>query len=135
MARSTAEQRDEETLATDIGRLEADWAEIRGKSVSGPPACLRAEIPMVFRFIRDVLSSGFDAIRVDSETLYGRLVNFIRQFLPGMEHRIRYYSRNYPIFGEYGVDAAFDQAGRRRSSCRRAAPSSLTRPRPWSPWM
>ena len=114
VARSTAEQRDEETLATDIGRLEADWAEIRGRSVSGPPACLRAEVPMVFRFIRDVLSSGFDAIRVDSETLYGRLVNFIRQFLPGMEHRIRYYSRNYPIFGEYGVDAAFDQAARRR---------------------
>ena len=47
----------------------ADWAEIRGRERFGPPACLRAEVPMVFRFIRDVLSSGFDAIRVDSETL------------------------------------------------------------------
>lgn len=114
VARSTAEQRDEETLAADITRLEADWAQIRKESLSGPPACLRAEVPMVFRYIRDVLSSGFSVIRVDSETLYGRMVNFIRQFLPGMEHKVRLYSRNYPILEEYGVEAAFEQATRRR---------------------
>ena len=114
VARPTAEQRDEETLAADIARLESDWAEIRKESLSGPPACLRAEVPMVFRYIRDVLSSGFSVIRVDSETLYGRMVNFIRQFLPGMEHKVRLYSRNYPIFEEYGVEKAFEQAARRR---------------------
>ena len=113
-ARPIAEQRDEETLAADIARLEADWADIRKESRGGQPACLRAEIPMVFRYIRDVLSSGFSVIRVDSETLYGRMVNFVRQFLPGMEHKIRYYSKNYPIFDEYGVVPAFDQATRRR---------------------
>lgn len=114
VARSTAEQRDEETLASDITRLESDWVQIRKDSLSGPPACLRAEVPMVFRYIRDVLSSGFSVIRVDSETLYGRMVNFIRQFLPGMEHKVRLYSRNYPIFEEYGVEIAFEQAARRR---------------------
>lgn len=114
VARPTAEQRDEETLAADITRLEADWAQIRKESLAGPPACLRAEVPMVFRYIRDVLSSGFSVIRVDSETLYGRMVNFIRQFLPGMEHKVRLYSRNYPIFEEYGVETAFEQAARRR---------------------
>lgn len=114
VARSTAEQRDEEALVADIARLEADWAQIRKESLSGPPACLRAEVPMVFRYIRDVLSSGFSVIRVDSETLYGRMVNFIRQFLPGMEHKVRLYSRNYPIFEEYGVEKAFEQAARRR---------------------
>ncbi|MCY4626920.1 MAG: Rne/Rng family ribonuclease [Acidobacteria bacterium] len=114
VARSTAEQRDEETLAADITRLEADWVEVRKESLSGPPACLRADVPMVFRYIRDVLSSGFSVIRVDSETLYGRMVNFIRQFLPGMEHKVRLYSRNYPILEEYGVEVAFEQAARRR---------------------
>ena len=114
VARPTAEQRDEETLAADITRLEADWVQIRKESLSGPPACLRAEVPMVFRYIRDVLSSGFSVIRVDNETLYGRMVNFIRQFLPGMEHNVRLYSRNYPIFEEYGIEAAFEQAARRR---------------------
>lgn len=114
VARSTAEQRDEENLAADIARLEADWVQIRKESLAGPPACLRAEVPMVFRYIRDVLSSGFSVIRVDSETMYGRMVNFVRQFLPGMEHKVRLYSRNYPIFEEYGVEAAFEQATRRR---------------------
>ena len=114
VARSTAEQRDEDNLAADITRLEADWAQIRKESLSGPPVCLRADVSMVFRYIRDVLSSGFTVIRVDSETLYGRMVNFIRQFLPGMEHKVRLYSRNYPIFEEYGVEVAFEQATRRR---------------------
>ena len=114
VARSTAEQRDEETLSADIARLEADWIQTRKESLAGPPVCLRAEVPMVFRYIRDVLSAGFSVIRVDSETLYGSMVNFIRQFLPGMEHKVRLYSRNYPIFEEYGVEEAFEQATRRR---------------------
>ncbi len=113
-ARASSEQRDEEALRADILRLEADFAEIRRQAASGPPACLRAEVPMVFRYVRDVLFSGFSVIRVDSEDLYGRLLNFIRQFLPGMEHNVRLYSRNYPIFDEYGVEAAFANATRRR---------------------
>ncbi len=114
LVRPIAEQRDEESLTGDIARIEADWAEIRREGSSGPPACLRAEIPMVFRTVRDVLSTGFGTIRVDSETLYGRMVNFVRQSLPGAEHKVRYYSKNYPIFEEYGVESAFDQATRRR---------------------
>ncbi len=113
-ARASSEQRDEEALRADILRLEADFAEIQRLGASGPPACLRAEVPMVFRYVRDVLFSGFSVIRVDSEELYGRLLNFIRQFLPGMEHNVRLYSRNYPIFDEYGVETAFANATRRR---------------------
>ncbi len=113
-ARPAAEQIDEETLAADIARIEADWADIRRQGAEGPPSCLRSEVPMVFRYVRDVLASGFDSIRVDDERLYGRLLNFVRQFLPGLEHRIRFYSRNYPIFQEYGVEEAFRQATRRR---------------------
>lgn len=113
-ARPAAEQIEEETLAADIARIEADWLDIRRQGDEGPPACLRSEVPMVFRYVRDVLSSGFDSIRVDDENLYGRLLNFVRQFLPGLEHRVRYYSKNYPIFDEYGVEEAFGRATRRR---------------------
>ena len=135
VARSTAEQRDEENLAADIARLEADWVQIRKESLSGPAACLRAEVPMVFRYIRDVLSSGFSVIRVDSETLYGRMVNFIRQFLPGMEHKVRLYSRNYPIFEEYGVETALSRPPGAASGCHRGARSlSIRRKRSWR-WM
>lgn len=113
-ARAAAGQIEEETLAADIARIEADWLDIRSQGTEGPPACVRSEISMVFRYVRDVLSSGFDSIRVDDENLYARLLNFVRQVLPGLEHRIRYYSRNYPIFHEYGVEKAFRQATRRR---------------------
>lgn len=113
-ARPAAEQSDEETLAGDIARIERDWESIRRDSLSGPPACLRPELPMVFRYIRDVLSVGFDAIRVDCDELYGQMVNFVRQFLPQMEHKIRLYSRNYPIFEEYGIEAALRRAARRQ---------------------
>lgn len=113
-ARPAAEQSDEETLAADIARIERDWESIRRDSLSGPPTCLRPELPMVFRYIRDVLSAGFDAIRVDCDELYGQMVNFVRQFLPQMEHKIRLYSRNYPIFEEYGIEAALRRAARRQ---------------------
>ncbi len=112
--RVAAEQREEDLLAADITRLEADWTGIRRDVLAGRPECLRAEAPMVFCHVRDVLASGFSVIRVDSEPLYVGLVNFVRQFLPGMEHKIRLYSRNYPIFEEYGVEASYSQAGRRR---------------------
>lgn len=113
-ARPAAEQSDEETLAADIARIERDWEAIRRDSLGGPPTCLRPELPMVFRYIRDVLSAGFDAIRVDCEDLYGQMVNFVRQFLPQMEHKIRLYSRNYPIFEEYGIESALRRAARRQ---------------------
>ena len=112
-ARPAAEQSDEETLAADISRIERDWETIRRESLSGPPACLRPELPLVFRYIRDVLSAGFDAIRVDCDDLYGQIVNFVRQFLPRMEHKVRLYSRNYPIFEEYAVEAALRRSARR----------------------
>ncbi len=114
MARASAEQRDEESLRNDLVRLGADFEEIRRQGASGPPACLRAEPSMVFRYVRDALFAGFGAIRVDSEKLYNALVNFVRMYLPGLEHNVRYYSRNFPIFDEYGVEAAFRNALRRR---------------------
>ena len=47
---------------------------------------------------------------MDSEELYEQVASFVKEIQPKMLHRVKYYSRNYPIFEEYRVQSEIDKA-------------------------
>ena len=103
--------KDDEAILADMRFLENQWTEIRRKAESAKaPEVIHRDLGLVFKLIRDMLSPDFSAIRIDSEKLYDEVVDFVKQIEPQMLHRVKLYSKNYPIFDEYGVQAEIDRA-------------------------
>ena len=102
---------DDEAILADMRFLEAQWTEIRRKAeATRAPAVIHRDLGLVHKLIRDMLSPDFSAIRIDSAELYEEVVAFVKQIQPQMLHRVKLYSKNYPIFDEYGVQAEIDRA-------------------------
>jgi ribonuclease G len=111
IVRTAVQGQDDEGIVADMRFLEAQWVEIRKNAESvRAPTVIHRDLGLVFKLIRDTLSSDFAGIRIDSEKLYDDVVAFVRQIQPQMLHRVKYYSRNFPIFEEYGVQAEIDRA-------------------------
>jgi ribonuclease G len=60
--------------------------------------------------LRDLLTDDYTAIRLDSEQEYRRVVALLERMMPSLLPRVKLYSKEYPIFEEYGVQAEIDKA-------------------------
>jgi ribonuclease G len=111
IVRTAAQGKDDEVILADLHFLEDQWEDIRRKAESTrAPAVIHRDLGLTFKYIRDILSPDFDAIRTDSEELYDQVASYMKQIQPQMLHRVKFYSKNYPIFEEYRVQSEIDKA-------------------------
>jgi ribonuclease G len=111
IVRTAASGQDDEGILADMRFLEQQWASIRKKSEAArAPAVVHRDLGLVFKMIRDMLSPDFTAIRIDSESLYDEVLEYVRLIQPQLLHRIKYYSKQFPIFEEYGIQSEIDKA-------------------------
>src|SRR5205085_1542356 len=59
---------------------------------------------------RDLLNDEFQAIRIDNPHEYQRVLDLVQRILPALGPRVKLYSKPFPIFDEYGVQAELDKA-------------------------
>ena len=113
IVRTAAEGRDEKEFVQDL-RFVADlWSEIRDKSdASSAPAVIHSDLNLVHRVLRDRLSDEFKAIRLDTETEYTKVLDFVSRFQPSLVTRVRLHLKDNAIFEEYGVQQEVDKAMR-----------------------
>lgn len=111
IVRTACEGHTEQELYDDMMYLVRTWQDIRRKSerVKAPSMVCR-ELDLVQRSLRDMLSDEFTAIRVDNETEYARIVDFVNRFQPKLVNRVKLYTKRKPIFEEYGVQEELDKA-------------------------
>jgi ribonuclease G len=111
IVRTAAQGKDDDVILADMRFLEDQWRGIGKKMESArAPAVIHRDLGLVFKYIRDILSPDFTAIRTDSEELYEQIASYMRQIQPQMLHRVKFYSKNYPIFEEYRVQSEIDKA-------------------------
>jgi len=109
--RTAASNRSEEDLLTDLTYFQQVWAEIqRRRESERTPAVLFREESLVTKLLRDLLNDQFSSIRIDDAEEYRRVVAFVQRIMPGMVGRVKRYSKDYPIFDEYGVQSEIDKA-------------------------
>jgi ribonuclease G len=77
---------------------------------SRAPAVLYREQSIVSRLLRDLLTEDFQAIRIDNATEYQRVLELVERIMPNLAPKVKLYSKPYPIFDEYGVQAEIDKA-------------------------
>ena len=111
IVRTAGEYKGEDEFKADIGFLRALWTEVKTQSdKKSAPAIIHRELNLVQRILRDQFNREFSAIRVDNELAYASIVELIHRFQPGLVKKVKLYTRETPIFEEFGVQAELDKA-------------------------
>jgi ribonuclease G len=109
--RTAAANRPEEDITADLTYFQQVSNEIqRRRESERTPAVLFREESLVTKLLRDLLTDQFSAIRIDDEAEYKRVMGFISRFAPNMAGRVKRFTKEYPIFEEYGVQSEIDKA-------------------------
>jgi len=109
--RTAASGRPKEDIVSDLESFHKIWTEIRQRSESHrAPAVVYREASLVSKLLRDLLTEEYQSIRIDNEHEYKRVLELVERIMPSLAPRVQLYSKPYPIFDEYGVQAEIDKA-------------------------
>jgi len=110
IVRTAAEERTEEDLVSDLNYLVKLWEDMRSRSERmSAPSLVHSELNLVQRLLRDQFSFEFSGIRVDDETEYQRIVEFVDKIYPNLIHRVKLFTKNASIFDEFGITPEIDK--------------------------
>src|SRR5438067_4061188 len=109
--RTAASGRSEADIVSDLAYFHEIWTSVRQKmETRRPPAVLFQEQSLVTKLLRDMLTDDYSAIRLDDTQEYRRVVALVERIMPNLLPRVKHYTKEFPIFEEYGVQAEIDKA-------------------------
>jgi ribonuclease G len=109
--RTAASGRSEADIVSDLSYFHEIWTEVRRKMENRrPPAVLFQEQSLVTKLLRDMLTDDYTAIRLDDEAEHRRVVALVERIMPTLLPRVKLYTKEFPIFEEYGIQAEIDKA-------------------------
>jgi len=111
IVRTAAGAATDDEIRADIDFLGKTWAEIKQRSEERKaPALLHRDLDLVERMLRDYVSDDFAAIWIDSEEEYRKVVDFVNRFQPKLVSKVKLYTKETPIFEEFGIQHELDKA-------------------------
>jgi Rne/Rng family ribonuclease len=111
IVRTAAGGATDDEIRTDIEFLGKTWNEIKQKSEERKaPALLHRDLNLVERILRDYVSDDFTGIWIDNEEEYGKIVEFVSRFQPKLVNKVKLYTKETPIFEEFGIQHELDKA-------------------------
>ena len=111
IVRTAAQRATEDELRADIRFLKGLWNDIKTRSDAGkPPALIYHDLNVVERVLRDLVTSEFSSIWVDTEPEYERILRFFTRFQPGLVKRVKLYTKETPLFEQFGLAEEMNKA-------------------------
>ncbi len=111
IVRTAAGGATDDEIRTDIEFLGKTWNEIKERSEQRKaPALLHRDLNLVERILRDYVSDDFSGIWIDNEEEYGKIVEFVSRFQPKLVNKVKLYTKETPIFEEFGIQHELDKA-------------------------
>jgi Rne/Rng family ribonuclease len=111
IVRTAAAGASDEEIRTDVEFLGRTWDTIRATSEQRrAPSLLHRDLNLVERILRDYLSDDYVAIWLDNEEEFTKVVEFVGRFQPKMVPRVKLYTKEAPIFEEFGIQQELDKA-------------------------
>jgi ribonuclease G len=109
--RTAAEGAGQDALRADMLFLARLW-EVIGENERRMAAgtLVHEDLPLAVRVVRDVVRSGVERVRVDSEESYQRLREFADTFMPQLSPLIVLYTDARPILDMYGIEDEIQKA-------------------------
>jgi ribonuclease G len=111
IVRTAAGGATDEEIRADVEFLGHTWEEIlRRAEQRKAPSLLHRDLNLVERILRDYMSSDYTAIWIDNEEEFGKVVEFVSRFQPKLVNRVKLYTKDAPIFEEFGIQQELDKA-------------------------
>jgi Rne/Rng family ribonuclease len=111
IVRTAAANASDDEIRTDVEFLGRTWDTIRATSEQRrAPSLLHRDLNLVERILRDYLSDDYVAIWLDNEEEFTKVVEFVGRFQPKMVPRVKLYTKESPIFEEFGIQQELDKA-------------------------
>ena len=110
IVRTAAEAATPDEIRTDVEFLTRLWIDIKARAEQRKaPALLHRDLNLVERILRDYLSPDYTAIWVDNEEEFTKVVEFVSRFQPEMVNRVKLYSKDTPVYEEFGIQQEIDK--------------------------
>jgi Rne/Rng family ribonuclease len=110
IVRTAAASAAPEEVRADVEFLTRTWTEIKTRSEQRKaPSILHRDLNLVERILRDYITPDFGAIWVDTEEEYTKVVDFMSRFQPQLVGRVKLYTKETPVFEEFGIQQEIDK--------------------------
>jgi Rne/Rng family ribonuclease len=110
IVRTAAASATPEEIRTDVEFLTRTWTEIKTRAEQRKaPSLLHRDLNLVERILRDYLTGDFGSIWVDSEDAFAKVVEFMSRFQPELVNRVKLYTKETPVFEEFGIQQEIDK--------------------------
>ncbi len=111
IVRTAAAEASDDEIRTDVEFLGRTWDTVRASSEQRrAPSLLHRDLNLVQRILRDYLSDDYAAIWLDNEEEFTKVVEFVGRFQPKLVPRVKLYTKEAPIFEEFGIQQELDKA-------------------------
>jgi len=111
IVRTAAGGATDDEIRSDVEFLGRTWNEIKARSEQRKaPSILHRDLNLVERILRDHLTSDYTSIWIDSEEEYTKVVEFVGRFQPQLVNRVKLYTKETPIFEEFGIQQEIDKS-------------------------
>lgn len=105
IARTASEGKATEELASDLNFLKRIWESIQEKvKVMRAPSILHQDLGIIFRVIRDLHSHNLKKIIVDDLSVFKKIEEFLKDYLPEESCEVNYFNEKDPIFEVFGIE-------------------------------
>ncbi|MEO0895942.1 MAG: Rne/Rng family ribonuclease [Bacteroidota bacterium] len=105
IVRTAAEGRDAATLARDIQGIVDKWNDmLKALQRAKAPAKVLSENNRATSILRDMLSSGFDAIYTDDHQSFVEIEAYLKQNQPDMLKGLKFHKSKAPLFHAMGLE-------------------------------
>lgn len=109
--RTAAEGAREDDIRRDLEYLVKLWRDIVQRAdQTAAPVLLHRDLTLLERILRDQLTADFEALWIDSEEEYAKVVEFVSRFQPALVHRAKLYTKDEPIFEGMGIQQEIEHA-------------------------
>ena len=110
IVRTAAASATPEEVRADVEFLMRTWGDIKSRAEQRKaPSLLHRDLNLVERILRDYITSDYAAIWVDSEEEFAKVVEFMSRFQPDLVNRVKLYTKETPVFEEFGIQQEIDK--------------------------
>lgn len=115
IVRTAAEGVAEGDLKRDSEFLLKLWEQIKLKiQKAKAPAVVHEDLDLPLRFVRDLVPTDVEKIRIDSELVHRRLLEFLDDFVPNLNKSLEFYTGERPLFDLFNVEDDIEKSLHRK---------------------
>lgn len=115
IVRTAAEGAEFSELVADVTFLSKLWERI-GERIqkAKAPSLVHEDLDLARRFVRDLAPMHVEKIRIDSELVHNKLLEFLNEFSPDLSECLELYTGERPLFDLFNVEDDIEKALERK---------------------